>query len=335
MKRVLTVMLVLFVVTVATAEKSVLFLVGAGQEATGPEVSDDFVLDLMESFQWDVDVVYLDDPSKMTDSLGLDKDLVVISSTINSTHVGNFYYDKAVPVLTWESGMYGKLGIATGGGNITIAETFLIITAEGHPTVGAYSGEVEVLANSPMEVTLIDTNQYTENLLPIAEMILDDGSPRTAIFAIEEGATLVDSSAAQARRIGFFFRDKTAEEATDAAFVILGHCLKWLVGEDETSVDDLRKIVAEYQLFENYPNPFNPSTTISYHLPVADDVTLRLYNGTGQLVRTLVEGVVQEGQHAVHWDGRDDAGMVVPSGVYFYELTSSKGILRDKMLLVK
>ncbi|MBN1559342.1 T9SS type A sorting domain-containing protein [candidate division KSB1 bacterium] len=326
---------VLLMAFYAFADTSVLFIVGAGQEATGPEVSDDLVLDLMESFQWDVEVIYLDNSAKMTDSLGLDKDLVVISSTVLSTDIGNFYYDKAVPVLTWESGMYGKLGIATGGGNITIQETFLIIATEGHPAMGDYSGEVEVLLNSPMEVTLIDTSQYSENLQPLAEMIVDDGSPRTAIFAIEEGATLLDTTAARARRIGFFFRDKTAEEATEDALTILGQCLKWTAGVGETSVEELKSIIAHCQLFDNYPNPFNPSTNISFSLPNADDVSLYVYNNMGQKVSTLWEGMAQAGLHTVAWNGRYDSGKIAPSGVYFYELASSQGVSREKMLLVK
>ncbi|MBN1996800.1 T9SS type A sorting domain-containing protein [candidate division KSB1 bacterium] len=328
-------MLVLLMAFYAIADTSVLFIVGSGQEATGPEVSDDFVLDLMESFEWDVEVVYLDNSSKMTDSLGLDKDLVVISSTILSTDIGNFYYDKAVPVLTWESGMYGKLGIATGGGNITIQETFLIITAEGHPAMGDFTGEIEVLLNSPMEVTLVETSQYSENLQPLAEMIMDDGSPRTAIFAIDEGATLLDGSAAPARRIGFFFRDKTAEEAADEALAILGHCLKWTAGIDETSVEELKGIIAQYQLFDNYPNPFNPSTNISFSLPVVDEVSLYIYNSMGQKVNTLWEGMAQAGLHTVEWNGRHDTGGIAPSGVYFYELKSSQGVSHGKMLLMK
>ncbi|MBN1482628.1 T9SS C-terminal target domain-containing protein [candidate division KSB1 bacterium] len=335
MKSMPILLLILSLVTVAGAQKSVLFLVGAGQEATGPEVSDDIVLDILEAFEWDVETYYLDDPSKMTDSLGLDKDLVVISSTILSTHVGNFYYDKPVPVLTWESGMYAKLGIATGAGNITIQDTFLFITGAGHPAIGDYNGEVEVLLNSPMEVTLVDTSQFSQDVQPLAEMIMDDGSPRTAIFAIEEGATLIDTSAAPARRIGFFFRDKTAEEASDDALAILGLCLKWTMGEEESSVNDLRNKIADYRLFHNYPNPFNPSTTISFSLANAGDVTLTVYNNLGQKVRTLLSAVLSEGQHYVQWHGRDETGTIMPNGVYYYELSSGEGVLRNKMILLK
>ena len=335
MKSAIVVCLILFLASFAGAQKSVLFLVGAGQEATGPEESDDIVLDVLESFEWDVETYYLDDPSKMTDSLGLDKDLVVISSTINSAHIGEFYYDKAVPILTWEQGMYGKLGIATGGGIITTFEIMMTIVEEGHPAVGDYTGAVEVLFNSPMELTLTDTSQYSQNLLPLTEMMTDEGLPLTAIFAIEEGATLLDTTAAPARRIGFFFRDKTAIDATEDALAILGLCCKWAIGEEESSVDDLRQHIADYQLMENYPNPFNPSTTISFDVPKAAEVTLAIYNNLGSKVRTLTAGFMSAGHHSLQWNGRDDGGNLLPSGVYYYELASNHGVIRNKMLLVK
>jgi hypothetical protein len=73
-------------------------------------------------------------------------------------------------------------------------------------------------------------------------------------------------------------------------------------------------------LSRNYPNPFNPSTTIQYRLPDEGSVTLRLFNLNGQAVRTLVQEDQKPGEHAVQWNGEDGAGEKVPSGVYVYRL---------------
>lgn len=335
MKTIAVLLLVLLTATLTLAQKTVLLVVGAGQQSTGPEPSDDAVLDVLESLGWDVETYYLDDASKMTDDLGLDKDLVVISSTINSGHIGNFYMDKAVPVLTWEQGMYGKLGIATGGNILMVSETMMNITEPGHPSVGSYTGEVEVLATSPNELTLTAENQFGPELQVITEMIADDGTPLAAIFAYEKDATLLDGSPSPERRMGFFFRDKTAIEATADAMTILGLCCKWTMGADETSVEQLKAQIADFRLFKNYPNPFNPSTTITFFLPSADNVTLTIYNSLGTPVRTLLSGALAEGHHSVQWNGQDDAGHTAPSGVYYYELKSSNGVARSKMLLVK
>ncbi len=78
--------------------------------------------------------------------------------------------------------------------------------------------------------------------------------------------------------------------------------------------------VSSYELAQNYPNPFNPSTTIRFNMPEAGAVQLSIYNISGQEVRRLVSGELAGGRHALTWDGRDDHGQLVPSGIYFYRL---------------
>lgn len=73
-------------------------------------------------------------------------------------------------------------------------------------------------------------------------------------------------------------------------------------------------------LAQNAPNPFNPSTRIDYEVTKRGQATIRVYDVGGRLVRTLIEGTVDPGSHAVTWDGRDDGGERLPSGTYFYEL---------------
>jgi hypothetical protein len=78
--------------------------------------------------------------------------------------------------------------------------------------------------------------------------------------------------------------------------------------------------VTSYQLEQNYPNPFNPSTKIQFSVLEAGVVQLSIYNLQGQEVRRLVSGQMNAGRHAITWNGRDNAGKVVPSGVYLYKL---------------
>ncbi len=89
-----------------------------------------------------------------------------------------------------------------------------------------------------------------------------------------------------------------------------------------------------FALHQNYPNPFNPETSIRYDLPAATQVTIQLYNLTGQLVRTLVSGELAAGVHVVRWDGRDDHGQRVAAGVYFYSLKTEAFQQRKKMVLL-
>ena len=91
----------------------------------------------------------------------------------------------------------------------------------------------------------------------------------------------------------------------------------------------------EYALGPNAPNPFNPHTTIRYQLPRENEVTLRIYDMAGQLVRTLVERRVEVGYRTVLWDGRDERGREVASGVYLCRLQAGTFLAVQKMALIK
>ncbi|MCB0304106.1 MAG: T9SS type A sorting domain-containing protein, partial [Calditrichaeota bacterium] len=87
-------------------------------------------------------------------------------------------------------------------------------------------------------------------------------------------------------------------------------------------------------LQQNYPNPFNPSTTIEYDLPEDGRIALVIYNNLGQKIRTLYEGTQLAGTHRISWDGRDDRGKALASGVYFYTLKAANIVQTKKMLLI-
>jgi len=90
-----------------------------------------------------------------------------------------------------------------------------------------------------------------------------------------------------------------------------------------------------YRLEKNYPNPFNPSTIIGFQLPVKEHVELRIYNRLGQEVRTLVNEQYTMGSHNVVWDGRDDRGRSVASGLYVYRLKAGGFVSTETMILVR
>ena len=92
----------------------------------------------------------------------------------------------------------------------------------------------------------------------------------------------------------------------------------------------------QYALGNNYPNPFNPATTIKYALPEAGFVKLEVYNVVGQMVRTLVADQQNPGRYVVQWDASDDSGRSLSSGIYFYRLQAGGEFLEvKKMLLLK
>lgn len=90
-----------------------------------------------------------------------------------------------------------------------------------------------------------------------------------------------------------------------------------------------------FAVSRNYPNPFNPSTTIRYQLPRGSEVVLEIYNILGEKVRSLVNQRQEAGYHKVVWDGRDDNGVPVASGLYLYRFRAGKYEKTNKMVLLK
>jgi hypothetical protein len=90
-----------------------------------------------------------------------------------------------------------------------------------------------------------------------------------------------------------------------------------------------------FALRQNYPNPFNPTTVIQYALPKSSFVKIEVYNILGQKVRTLMEEEQEPGYKMVDWDGKDDSGAEVSSGVYFYRIEAGSFVECKKMTLLK
>ena len=90
----------------------------------------------------------------------------------------------------------------------------------------------------------------------------------------------------------------------------------------------------DFKLENNYPNPFNPSTTIEYYLSGSGYIKLKIYNILGKVVKTLAEGYQQKGKHKIIFNARSASGEL-PSGVYFYTLYSNSGTITKQMLLLK
>lgn len=88
-------------------------------------------------------------------------------------------------------------------------------------------------------------------------------------------------------------------------------------------------------LEQNYPNPFNPVTEIGFSLPKMSEVNLTVYNVLGQEVITLIESSLSSGNYKVIWDGRNELGSAVGSGIYFYRLTADGFKAKRKMILLK
>ncbi|MBL7148614.1 MAG: T9SS type A sorting domain-containing protein [Candidatus Cloacimonetes bacterium] len=109
----------------------------------------------------------------------------------------------------------------------------------------------------------------------------------------------------------------------------------YLISNDGTSINQENIINFNKRDFNNFPNPFNPATTISFNLDTESNVSIAVYNVKGQKVTTLVDKHFENGSHTVTWNGKDSNNKSVSSGIYFYKISAGKSSAMKKMLLLK
>ncbi len=132
---------------------------------------------------------------------------------------------------------------------------------------------------------------------------------------------------------------------------VWGFYLKVVV-EDDTSIADgewsddysmakraqewtIPEIPEKFELFNNYPNPFNPETTIRYSLPENGQVTVQIFDLNGKHVKTLVNRFCEAGSYTINWNGKNESGLAAASGVYIYKISAGKYKAGKKMVLLK
>ena len=98
---------------------------------------------------------------------------------------------------------------------------------------------------------------------------------------------------------------------------------------------EVKLVPGVFALHQNYPNPFNPKTEIRFDLPEASKVEISIFNLMGQKVRTLSNEEISSGYHVMQWDGTNDKGSMVSTGMYFYTLSTNKYNAMRKMLFLK
>ena len=116
-------------------------------------------------------------------------------------------------------------------------------------------------------------------------------------------------------------------QAVESSF----HSSSWTVGDNTLGNEQ----PIEFTLSANYPNPFNPTTTIDYSIATAGDVSIVVYDMMGREVRSLVADFATPGSYSVVWDATNNQGLSVAAGMYVYKMTSSDFVEVNKMLLVK
>jgi len=162
----------------------------------------------------------------------------------------------------------------------------------------------------------------------VALDVLPNGEPSLAyidfgVLGPDSGAVLLCSDSSLL--VGLYLLQETVDLVSNMIAACIDHMTD-VPGEDVPSRKALLGAV---------PNPFNPSTKLSYETDRTDLVRLKVFDAAGRLVRTLVDGRREAGRHDEVWDGRDDAGRLSPAGVYLYRFTAGSFIETRRMVLVK
>jgi len=228
---------------------------------------------------------------------------------------------RSLASLEWEayneastSIMYADEIVKTGISHPIILTSLEGMVNEGDELVAYAEGEVvgaTRITSSDLPIVLAAWGGYHEYGVNLSGYDVGD-SIELRLYSLSEGRELYVQSALEGSQYG-------VTPITSGTGVVL-------------SSD---AVPMAYDLMQNYPNPFNPSTSIGFTLPEASHVSLNIYDMTGRLVTTLVEGSLDEGVHMINWDGMDSAGELVSAGVYIYALESSDMILTKKMILMK
>ncbi len=201
------------------------------------------------------------------------------------------------------------------------------------------SNENSVMVFVHNTMAIYDGCNSTDSLIMLALPVLDAivqndtlytvGSKGVAVYEFTDFYPVqLHSSNLRGSRIS---ADRGLVATTDGSAIFIYH----LSSDSTISGSGIRELKSSARLFDNYPEPFNSSTNIQYELTRESNVRLTVYNLLGQQVTTLVSSVKPSGKHIVNWDGRNQSGKAVTSGVYFYRLETAEIILSKKMLLLK
>ncbi|MBU8871169.1 MAG: S8 family serine peptidase [Gemmatimonadales bacterium] len=188
--------------------------------------------------------------------------------------------------------------------NLTLIENAIYVYPSLHIEDGFKMRHLSGLISLPSSTSATDWSALTS-----AQVSLDpNGGTATVVYALVYGETLVDL--------------KDNVDAANLAY-------------DPSTPISMESPIKLVRLAQNHPNPFNPATTIKFNVVREGNVDLAVYDLSGRRVKTLVSGTRSEGEHSISWDGTDNSGSRVPSGMFFYRFVSGGETISRKMTLLK
>ena len=259
-------------------------------------------------------------------------DLSLVTANVNTTGAQPVYKTVAQPVM---SNMDALVEFTNIPKELIAGETYSIqVMARNTSNVRAYFVDMnynsEVLAFAGiLKGDFITADSYSFPVINNGTVGLANSVYGNSVFS---GDGLLAEVRFTARRNGVFTADMLGFRNVT---LVNGDFLKeHIVVENPAGLSDTGTPVA-YDLNQNFPNPFNPTTTISFTIPENETISLRIYDILGRNVRTLVEGGYAAGSYNIVWDATDMSGNTVSAGVYFYTIRAGSYVETKRMLFMK
>ena len=269
-------------------------------------------------------------------------DFVFLSKTIGSGDPINL---KGAPVPLFFTELWSNKLEITGWIPINNAEidygyyteAGVLIVEENHPLAAGFeTDDVIELATGTIDVNIYNWAAPQVDHIPIA--VIEDEPSKEVVFGIEKGTVLYNaenvkdgSLVSESRCVGYGVHHTAAGFITDDGWNLMDAAIRWILEEDPTGVEQVNVVSpGEFSLSQNYPNPFNLSSTIKYNLTQSNQVTLKIYNLSGQELETLLNEFQVAGEKEVTWQPKG-----LPGGIYFYRLQSGVYSETKKLILQK
>jgi hypothetical protein len=255
--------------------------------------------------------------------------LIVISESVDYGLTPDLYYF-GIPILNCEQTAYH---MTTPWVTSSLEDTksltadHFTISNQSHFITDGLTGDIRIASRPTFWGGVIDPGGDATILAKFTD---SDGEP-VALFTYRKLARLLEGKQMQARFVGFPFQVNAPKWATEPVWQLWDRSLEWVLEPDSgVSAVENTESVSQFALFSAYPNPFNPTTLISYSLPSTSEVHLAVFDIQGRLVETLIAGRQEAGSHSILFDGKRLA-----SGVYFCHIRAGSFHQTQRMVLLK
>ncbi len=207
-----------------------------------------------------------------------------------------------------------------------------IVVALGLVNAEQVSGYSFLVDYDASALTLLDARTVGSSLFSSEEVALQTTTDGGLLLSdirrdVDDGASLLT--------LRFGIADREIATSVDVSEVFVSDGVGGITQLAGLRVEEVRVLPSEFGMSRNFPNPFNPETQISFQIPESTNLTMIVYNTLGQQVRTLKQGRISAGFHRISWDGRDEVGRGVSSGIYLVRMAAGEFRMVQKMLLLK